>query len=298
VVAGLLVILLVYALLPESLRFSRAMILFGGLCILVSALIVRLILSALFPDRFSLLFSKRKRRIVMVGRLDEADRVHRLIGQSQVFPELVGVVDPVENRVSPGYLGHIGQIGDIVKLNKADELIFCGGDLTSRQIITTMMKFTDTGLSFKIAPAEGQSVIGSDTRSDSGELYVLHYNTLSGKLSRRKKRLFDIALSLIFFVTSPVLLWFVAGKAGFFRNLALVLAGLRSWVGYYQSRGGEHPGLPVIRPGILTTAEGMLHEPGDSGMAEKINLNYAKDYRVMNDLQIILRSFRFLGKSG
>jgi len=161
-----------------------------------------------------------------------------------------------------------------------------------------MMQFTDTGLSYKIAPAEGHSVIGSDTRSDAGELYVLHYNTLSGKLSRRKKRMFDIALSLIFFVTSPVLLWFVNGKAGFFRNLALVLAGFRSWVGYYQSRGGEHPGLPVIRPGILTAAEGMVHEPGEGGMAEKINLNYAKDYRVMNDLQIILKAFRMLGNPG
>jgi hypothetical protein len=197
VVSGLLVILLVYALLPESLRFSRAMILFGAACTLISAVAVRSLLSFLFPERFSLIWSKRKKRIVIIGSLDEAREVYSLIGQTQIIPELTGIVDPKENRVAPGYIGHIGQIRDIVRLNRADELIFCGGDLSSREIITTMMLFTDTGLEFKIAPPESHSVIGSNTNSGTGELYVLHYNTLSRKVSRRKKWLLDIALSLL-----------------------------------------------------------------------------------------------------
>jgi hypothetical protein len=75
----------------------------------------------------------------------------------------------------------------------------------------------------------------------------------------------------------------------------LVLTGFCSWVGYFHTTGGDHPGLPVIRPGILTSCEGTRE--ADKGLAEKANLNYAKDYSVVNDLQIILKSVRWLGRN-
>jgi len=33
---------------------------------------------------------------------------------------------------------------------------------------------------------------------------------------------------------------------------------------------------------------------GEEGLTEKINLNYAKDYRIMNDLNIIIKAVRQL----
>ena len=173
-----------------------------------------------------------------------------------MVPELIGFVDPAEDRVLPGFIGHIGQIGDIVQINRADELIFCAGDISSQQIINTMLQFTDTGLDFKIAPPESLSVIGSNSNDSMGDLYVLHFNTLSRKLNRRKKRLLDIALSLIFVVISPLLLLFVKNRRGLIRNIFSVFTGIHSWVGYFRSTGGDHPGLPVIRPGILTPMDG------------------------------------------
>ena len=35
----------------------------------------------------------------------------------------------------------------------------------------------------------------------------------------------------------------------------------------------------------------------EDGMAEKMNLNYAKDYRIINDLNIIMKNLRGLGRS-
>jgi hypothetical protein len=32
-------------------------------------------------------------------------------------------------------------------------------------------------------------------------------------------------------------------------------------------------------------------------VAEKMNLNYAKDYRIINDLNMIVKKFRELGRS-
>jgi lipopolysaccharide/colanic/teichoic acid biosynthesis glycosyltransferase len=160
-----------------------------------------------------------------------------------------------------------------------------------------MLKFTDAGVDFKIAPPESLSVIGSNSSDSIGDLYVLHFNTLSRKLNRRKKRLIDIALSLIFVVSSPILLLFVKSRAGLIRNILSVLTGIYSWVGYFRSTGGDHPGLPVIRPGVLTPMDGHRYMPADDEVAEKMNLNYAKDYRIINDLNMIIKNFRELGRS-
>jgi GT2 family glycosyltransferase len=296
-VIGSLFILLVYALLPESFRFSRVLILFGAAWTLMATVFDRFVLSLLFPAGFELEAWTRKKRIIIIGSKKEGDRVFSIVRHSQVVPELIGFVDPSEGRVLPGFIGHIGQIGDIVQVNRADELIFCAGDISSQKIITTMLKFTDAGVDFKIAPPESLSVIGSNSSDSIGDLYVLHFNTLSRKLNRRKKRLIDIALSLIFVVSSPILLLFVKSRAGLIRNILSVLTGIYSWVGYFRSTGGDHPGLPVIRPGVLTPMDGHRYMPADDEVAEKMNLNYAKDYRIINDLNMIIKNFRELGRS-
>jgi GT2 family glycosyltransferase len=293
---GSLFILLIYALLPESFRFSRALILFGAGWALLATVFNRFLLSLLFPSSFELEAWPRKKRIIIIGSRKEGDRVFSIVQQTQVVPELLGYVDPEEGRVLPGFIGHIGQIDDIVLVNKADELIFCAGDISSQKIITTMLKFTDAGVDFKIAPPESLSVIGSNSSDSIGNLYVLHFNTLSRKLNRRKKRVIDIALSLLFVVISPILLLFVKNRSGFIRNILNVLTGIHSWVGYFRSIGGDHPGLPVIRPGVLTPMDGNRFLATEDGMAEKINLNYAKDFRIINDLNIIVKNLRELGR--
>jgi GT2 family glycosyltransferase len=296
VVLGSLIILLAYALLPESLRFSRALILFGSLLMFLSALLIRLLLGFIFPGYFRLEVWPRKKRIVIIGNLEESKRVFAIIRQTEIIPQLIGTVNPTENKVVPGFVGHIGQINEIVHMNQVDEMIFCGADLSSQKIITTMLQFTDTGIEYKIAPPQSTSVIGSNSKQMAGELYVLHFNTLSRNLNRRKKRLLDIALSILFFVISPVCVLFVRNKAGLIRNCFTVMFGMHSWVGYYRTTGGNHPGLPPIKPGILTPYDGMGFTPPAVDLAETLNLNYAKDYRVLNDLYMIVRSFKQLGR--
>ena len=158
-----------------------------------------------------------------------------------------------------------------------------------------MLKFTDAGVDFKIAPPESLSVIGSNSSDSIGNIYVLHFNTLSRKLNRRKKRLADIALSLLFVVISPILLLLVKNRSGLIRNILSVLTGIHSWV---DSRSMEETiRLPVIRPGVLTPMDGNRFIPSEDGIAEKNNLNYAKDFRIINDLNIITKNFRELADS-
>jgi GT2 family glycosyltransferase len=296
VLTGTVIILVIYALLPETWRFSRALILLGTLWVLLTTIMNRYLLSRLNKKRFSLEWSKKKKRIIIIGELRENNRVYSLISQTQIVPELVGFVNTGEKSIARDFIGHIDQIEEIVRINQVDELIFCAASVSSRQIIRTMLQFTDTGIEFKIAPPESLSVIGSNSNDTTGELYVLHFNTLSRKLNRQKKWMFDKAFALVMLAVSPVILFIVHSPAGLLRNLFRILFGMASWVGYYLTTGGGHPGLPVIKPGILTPADPQIKALPDAEYIEQLNLTYAKDYRISNDIKIIFTNFRHLGR--
>jgi len=295
IIMGSLLILLVYALLPETLRFSRALILIGTCWTLIATIFARYLLSMVYQGK-SLEFFRKKKRIIIIGELVESNRVYSLIKQTQVIAELIGIVSPDHKTPTTGYMGHIGQIEDLVRIHQADELVFCAANISSRRIIETMLQFTESDIELKIAPPESMSVIGSNSNSTSGELYVLHANTLSRLLSRRKKRVLDMGLSILFLVVWPAWLFIVREPSGMFRNIFCVFLGFTSWVGYHQSTGGHHPGLPRIRPGVLTPLD--LHGGRGfyQGSDDQVNLLYAKDYQILQDMRIIIKGFRQLGR--
>jgi GT2 family glycosyltransferase len=296
VLTGSLLILVIYALLPENWRFSRALILIGTLWVLLSTISVRYLLSRINKERFSFEFFKKKKRIIIIGDKHECNRVYSIIAQTQVVPELIGYVNPYESQISSDFIGHIGQIEDIVHINQADEIVFCAATMTAQQIIRTMLQFTDTGIEFKIAAPESMSVIGSNSNDVTGELYVLHFNTLSRLPSKRKKRMFDIVFSLVLLIGSPVILFTINKPLGLFSNILGVFLGIASWVGYYQSSGFHHPGLPMIRPGILTPLDLQKQETTADASDEQGNLLYAKDYKIIHDLRIIIKGYANLGR--
>jgi O-antigen biosynthesis protein len=296
VLAGSLVILIIYALLPESLRFSRAMILMGTMWALFSTISVRFLLSKADSRNFSVEFSKKKKRMIIVGKLQESKRVYSIVKQAQVTPDLIGFVNPDDTPVFPDFIGHIGQMDEIARINQVDELIFCSADVTSEQIIRTMLRFTDSGIDFKIAPPESISVIGSHSNGVNGDLYMLHFNMLSQVINRRKKRLFDMLLAPALLLLYPFLIFVVRNPAGLFRNIFSVFFGFSSWVGYYRSTGGCHPGLPRIRPGILTPRDLRKGPAAQDETDDQANLLYAKDYRILHDIQIVMAGFRHLGR--
>jgi GT2 family glycosyltransferase len=295
VLTGSGIILIIYALLPETFRFSRALIILGTGWAFLTTITVRYLLSRLYPEEFSLEVLRRKKRMVIIGEQEESHRVFEIVAHAQAKPDLIGYIDPQQGPARPGFLGHLGQIGEIVRINRVDELIFCAANLTAQQIIRTMLYFRESGVAFKIAPPESLSVIGSNSLNTSGDLYVLHFNTLSRVISRRKKRLFDFVLALVLLVLTPFWLWVVNHPAGMFRNIFRVLAGMCSWVGYHQSTGGDHPGLPRIKPGILTPVD--LYHNMEGLDEDEVNLSYAKDYRVFQDFRIIFKAFRQLGRN-
>ncbi|MBN2274973.1 MAG: glycosyltransferase [Bacteroidales bacterium] len=295
ILLGTLAILIIYALLPESFRFSRALIIMGTVWVIFSAVGIRFLLSLADKSNFKFGFFRSKKHIIIIGTEEEGERVYSILRQTRIKPELIGYVSPDESCNNLNFLGSVSMIEEIVKIHKVDELIFCAKDMTSRNIISTMLKFTNAELDFKIAPPESLSVIGSNSINTAGDLYVVHFNTLSMNLNRRKKRILDFLLSILFLAVSPLTAFFVIHPGRFIKNIFTVLFGIHSWVGYHPVSEATISLLPRLRPGILTPVCQLESTNQDRKTVEKINMLYAKDYSIWNDLIIIWKGLRQLG---
>ncbi len=293
VLSGTLLILLAYSLLPENLRFSRALIIIGAFLTFFSTFSIRFLLSIFSKANFSFEINKTKKRILIIGHKKESERVFSILQQTQIIPNLIGTVYPGLKTTSSDYLGDISQIEEIVRVNKVNELIFCANDLSSQEIIRTMLKFSNSILDFKIAPPESLSIIGSNSINSAGDMYILDFNSVVKSTNRRQKRILDFLVSMLLFLLSPFLIFFVKNPGRFVLNIFFVAFGIYSWVGY--NTGGE-AGLPMLKKGILSPADVLQGETQHPEMIDRANMIYAKDYKLMNDLNIIFRSVKYLGR--
>ena len=296
VLSGTLVILVIYALLPEHFRFSRALIIIGTIWTLFSTFLIRLLLSAINKEYFKFEIFREKKRIIIVGDKNESKRVFSILEQSNIKPELVGKVYPDAKEPNGGYIGNISQIEEIAAINKADEIIFCSKNISSQEIIKTMLHFTNTDVDFKIAPPESLSIIGSNSINTTGELYVLNLNAISRTINQRRKRFLDTLISLIMIIISPVVAFFIKNPLTMIKNLVFVFLGKYTLIGYHGKMNEEAEHLPFLKKGILSPVDALKHDTLEKGIIEKVNLLYAKDYRVMNDLNILIKGFKNLGR--
>jgi O-antigen biosynthesis protein len=282
--AGTVFILVLYALLPEAYRFSRALLLIGALWGLTIITVHRILMYlAGFSDY--ILALNRKKRLIIIGNRDEAERVSNLLQKTQIIPDIAGFVSPVVTDDN-FYLGNSGQISDIVKIHKADEIVFCAKDIASRDIIRIMTEFTGIPVDFKIAPPESLSIIGSNSINTAGDLYLINFNSIAKGRNRRNKRLFDLTVSMLFILTWPLLFPFIKGYRKNIVNAFRVIISLYTWVGYCG--GADQPGLPQVKKGIFSPVSG-LSDP-DRDTREKINIEYARDYRIFIDFSVVWRN--------
>jgi uncharacterized membrane protein len=173
-VYGIVVILIVYALLPSHLRFSRAVIIFGVLWMCLSFFLVRLILS--ITSRAYRLDLTRKKRIAIVGFENECERIRELLGLSGIDATYTVNVFP-KNEISSEYFsGTISQLAEVIRIHAIEEIIFSACDVSSEAIIQNMKLLQDARVDFKIASPGSASLIGSNSKKSSGDLYVIKVN--------------------------------------------------------------------------------------------------------------------------
>ncbi|MFK7932999.1 MAG: nucleoside-diphosphate sugar epimerase/dehydratase, partial [Saprospiraceae bacterium] len=196
------------------------------------------------------------------------------------------------------YLGTLDQLSEIVHIYKIDEIIFCSQDVTAQQIMRWMTEL-GADLDYKIVPQESLSIIGSSSKNTSGQLYTIDIQfNIARAESRRNKRVFDVLMSLIFLLFSPLLLLF--GKGKLVRHALPVLFGKKTWVGYEKSDAQSDTArveniapavLPKLRTGVFHPSTALKTSNLDSETIQRLNFFYAKDYSVWRDWEVVWRSF-------
>ncbi len=289
---GTLVILVIYALLPESLRFSRALLLMGAVWTMISGYLISLLFHffRITGFRFEL---KRNKKIIIIGKHDESRRVESMFQKAGAKGQILGFVNPEVND-DDSYLGHIDQLQEIIKINHVDEIIFCARDISSQDIIRKMMLLTNGRVEYKIAPPESLSIIGSHSINTPGDLYLIDFESINKPANRRNKKFFDIVSSIILLAGTPILVFMVKHPAQALVNIFRVLTGRYSWVGFHPDP--EHLNLPTLKPGILFPSDALGSENASAATLANLNMMYVKNYSVFTDIMILLRNFRQIGR--
>ena len=293
IVLGTVAILLVYALLPETLRFSRAVLLLGTMWTLISVNLLHSLARRL-PRKGREVSIDGSRRVAVVGSVEEAERVLHIVRMMETKCQFWGIITKEDSAGDDArVIGKLSQISDLVTLYRINEVIFCSRDLSSEQIIGLMCDLQSAQVEFKIAPEGSVAVIGSSSIFSSENPYTLQVHAITQRESRLRKRCFDIVAALLLLVLLPVDIWFVRRKGGFVRNIFAVLSGRKSWVGFCLPHADGV--LSTLAPGVLTPADTFKNNDFPEEMLKIADQLYARDYTVKNDIVTLWRGFGKLG---
>ncbi|MDR9486416.1 glycosyltransferase [Salibacter sp.] len=287
VATGAIIVLIAYSLLGESYRFSRAIILMGGLASLGIVLLVRSLYHLLQIPGYSLSQTTAK-RIAVVGKPDEIERVTKMLHNINLNTAVIAEINPnSQSEPNDHFVGKLHQLPEIIEGFKLNEVIFCSRDIEPEAIINQMSRLSSYDLEYKIAPPESVFIIGSNSVNSTGELYSLvDLNSIDSPSSKRNKRLLDILISLIAVVLSPVLAIFNKPLRRVFPQLFSVLFGSKTFVGYSNTIRQKII-LPKIKTPVIYLDNQINNQNIILSYTDKAILNYSNNYHWQKDLRII-----------
>ncbi len=289
---GTLVILVIYALMPKDLQFSRLYILAGATWYFAWVVFDKLLQSLLLKNATGLFLNPKKKFLILGDNL-EFKRIKNLLIQN--LKPIAYIHGVCKTESYPESKCNVAEFPSKIDFADYNEIIFSAKDLDAAQIISWMSQIKDEHLDFKIAQPETDFIIGSSSIETTGETYRVNINNLAKPENLRSKRFFDLLMATALFGCSPILLWFYPNKWQFFKNIYLVLSSNRTWVGFYaKTIGYNDPQLPKLKQGILNPLDGM--ENITDHQSDKLNLIYARDFSILKDVKIIAEGFKHLDR--
>ncbi|HAB89043.1 MAG TPA: hypothetical protein DCF84_00815 [Bacteroidetes bacterium] len=268
---ALLAITFIYALLPETLRFSRGSILAGWG---VASLLGLTIRSSLYLKKIRQEKSRKQKAL--------------FVGHPGTFKAFQETSDHGKSAIQIN-LSYNLSIEDLAQIHGASKIILCAESIPSHTMIESI-GFVGGRVPCYIYRKESDSLVGNYHRNRSQkeleEPIDLNLNLVR---YRAYKRLTDIFISSCFlllgFTTIPLLSH--QGRKKLTWAFA-VIWGKKTWVGYHKPHG---IGLPAVKE-AWTTCERLEGKKEESATKEQIitsNFLYAKNYHPMDDLRTILR---------
>ena len=230
-----------------------------------------------------------------MGQYKEWGRISEILRQQgDLNLEIVGGVgltptDKVEVK-GLSVLGDLTSLDQVVQLFDVDEVIFCNEGWDTKEIFDQMEADHARNLSFKIAPPEGDFIVGPQQIFTSRAQQQRHFR-IAERPSRLSKRIFDIVGSSLLLLSFPLLFWRYQHAAKALKGIIQVLTGRQHLVGY---QGEPSDSLPPLKPGLLSLRQ-RLKQPSDYPNAKVLDRHYALAYRWELDLEILVKSWSRIG---
>ena len=288
--ASVVVLLAFYSLLPENYRFSRGVILGGGVASGLMVTFMRWLFLKLHWIKDD--EAGRFKQAVVVGSQAEYVQVLQLMQKADIEERLLGRIGIKDNEENT--IGNIHQLKKLANTANVNEIVFCEGLLSFSEIIEQVNQLQNEGISFRFHSKKSHSIVGSDSKTSTGEILTAEgHFALSNPYQQRMKRMLDVWIAIILLATFPLQFLFVDKAAAAIKNAWLIIIGKRSWVGYSTFQNT----LPLIASGILIPSgypnNGAF--PINNSLLKKTDILYAREYDWMQDLKIIFANYRRLG---
>lgn len=284
------VLLAGYALLPEGYRFSRAIILFGVLLAFVLIGLLRRILihiHVLSDDRVR----EEHADTLVVGTIGEYNSVLALMKEAGLQEKVVGrVAVQGEDATAIGYWSKLDLLFRTLPFR---EVIFCEGILSFKDILGYWPQI-GRRVEVKIHAANSHSIVGSDSKDNSGvALSKENGFKLADPYNRRLKRLADVGIALLAFISFPIHLVGVKRPLPFFAHCWQVLLAKKTWVGYAT----PEKMLPRLRQAVIACNGISLQAKQELPVQglQMIDYWYARNYEPADDIKLVLKTYRRLG---
>lgn len=272
VLLGAVILLTAYALLPNQLRFSRALLLLGTVEVFT---LVQGLRTLLFAGSFA---KRRSHRKLIIASPPEQrailDMTRGLLGPDAGDGSCIGLHPAPQSADVPGFVGDADDLPEAMRVHRIEEVIFSGRELSAARIIDLMSAAAGLEAKFRIAWTDDSNLIGAggpvtDPLTDLAR-------SLNRRQAQRAKRSFDVLLAvglLLFFAILAIL-----GRFDVIAGAVRVLLGSRTWVGY----AGSAEGLPALRKSLFPRTWS-----GDARVVRRMDLAYARDYRMRTDLMVV-----------
>ncbi len=276
----------------KAVAFSRAGLGFSYLMLFGLVFGWRLLARVIIQRSFSGAFEPEK-RVAIVGTEEiaqsVAEKLLKEVGKNYNIVGFIEVRESLSQALPAGsVLGSLENIDEIARINRLDELIFVSHALSNTEVLSAITRCNGRAMDFKIVPQGMDVMIGKgaiDELASSVPLADVEFN-LSHKSRQLGKRLFDLAITPILFMLSPVI--FLVGHRHIFKSLWEVVTNQKMWIGAAESNGGySKSGVFVGKPGVWSLWSLQKNKAVDK---ESLDVFYAKNSTLGLDVELLIKA--------
>ena len=269
-----------YGLLPEDLRFSRALLVLGATGGTFAVLAWRTILEWLTKKEF---FAKplRRPRVLFVGGKQRKLDLEQLLAERNISPSLF------IHHENPSTATE--QIKNLVDLHQINECVVDSSVMSNAELMT-IMETIGQKCAIKTFLAQGNYLVGSNSSLTQGEAYGGSVFQTANPVFLRQKRGLNILFPLLLTLTLPLsaFICFISGRKSLWtsilKNLPALFLGTKTLVGYGID-DAEKFNLPKLSTPIFNICTGIPENLDVSQSAKALVINYAREATIGGDLK-------------